>query len=73
MTSADQWLKSEKKYGKVPQPEAIQNYNKSVGFVDQLDQNVSTYRAHMHQRKWFWPILCYVFSVANLQSTMPVF
>lgn len=62
--STKRWDKKEKKYINVPQPACVQNYNKYMGFVDQMDQNVGTYRIRMRQRKWWWPIFSYMMSVA---------
>ena len=61
--STQRWDKIEKKYIQVPQPICFQNYNKHMGYVDQMDQNVGTYRVRMRQRKWWWPIFSYFLSV----------
>lgn len=64
MTTTQRWDKVQKKYISVPQPESIRNYNKYMGYIDQLDQNISTYRIRMWQNKWWWPIFSYMLSVA---------
>lgn len=36
------------------------SYNKGMGGVDVMDQNVAAYRTRMRQRKWWWPIFVYL-------------
>lgn len=48
----------------VPQPKPIANYNKCMGGVDKMDQAVASYRTRVRQKKWWWPILCYLVDVS---------
>ena len=41
----------------------MQNYNAYMGYVDTMDQTVSTYIIRMKQRKWWWPIFSYILLV----------
>ena len=61
--SAKRLDKTSKKYVDVVQPACVQNYNKYMGFVDQIDQAVGTYRLKIRQRKWWWPIFSSMVSV----------
>ena len=52
-----------KKIIKVFQPACIQLYNAHMGYVDVMDQAVSTYRIRLRQKKWWWPIFSYLLSI----------
>ena len=52
-----------KKIIKVPDPACIQLYNAHMGYVDVMDQAVSTYRIRLRQKNWWWPIFSYLLSV----------
>ena len=53
-----------KKMIKVPQPACIQLYNAHIGYVDVMNQAVSTYRIRLQKKKWWWwPIFFYFLSV----------
>ena len=57
-------IKRTKKIIKISQPACIQLYNAHIGYVDVVDQAVSTYKIRMQQKKWCWPIFSYRLSVA---------
>ena len=64
--STKRWSKEIKKYIDVHQPACISNYNKYMGFVDQMDQCYSTYRIRMRIRKWWFRIFSHlVFYTTN--------
>lgn len=42
---------------KINQPRAIEQYNRFMGGVDRMDQNVSLYRIGIRSKKWWWPML----------------
>lgn len=63
MKTARRYDRNARKFTTVPQPTCIDNYNTYMGFVDLMDQEVSTYRVRMRQRKWWWPIFSYMLSV----------
>lgn len=63
-TNCTRWSKEKKQKITVKQPELFSNYNNGMGGVDQMDQNVATYRTRMRQRKWWWPIFCYLLDVS---------
>ena len=42
----------------------ISQYNKFMGSVDRLDQNIAQYRIGIRIRKWYWPIIAYLFQVS---------
>lgn len=62
--SATRWSREKKTKIQVPQPTLFSSYNKGMGGVDIMDQNVAAYRTRMRQRKWWWPIFVYLFDVS---------
>lgn len=58
------WSREKKARVQVPQPTLFASYNKGMGGVDIMDQNVAAYRTRMRQRKWWWPIFVYLFDVS---------
>ena len=50
MKKTKRWDRKNKKYIDVPQPSCIQNFNQFMGYVDQIDQNIGTYRVKMRQK-----------------------
>ena len=59
-SQTQRWNGQEKKRITIPIATVIKSYNKSMGGVDQLDSNVAVYRTRLRQRKWCWPIFCYL-------------
>lgn len=62
--SCGRWSKEHKRKIYLPQPEVFANYNKYMGGVDKMDQLIAAYRTRMRQRKWWWPIFCYLFDAS---------
>lgn len=54
---------AEKKPVKIPQPHLIAEYNKNMGGVDLMDDNISTYRINIRGKKWYMPILLWLLDV----------
>ena len=52
----------------IPIPKSIQTYNRYMGGVDKMDQFISTYRTHIRQRKWWWPIFVYFLNVSVVNA-----
>lgn len=64
VSNVKRFSQSEKKYVYVPRPNVIGAYNRSMGGVDRLDQNVSEYRINIRNKKWYWAILSWLLDVA---------
>lgn len=62
--SAKRWSTAEKRRIEIPQPYLIGQYNKNMGGVDRMDQNIATYRISIRSRKWWWPLFAYMVDVA---------
>ncbi|CAB4067154.1 unnamed protein product [Lepeophtheirus salmonis] len=41
------------------QPNDISVYNRHMGGVDKLDQNISNYMINLRNKKWWWPLFCF--------------
>lgn len=54
----------EKKKVDIPQPNMIHCYNKFMGGVDQMDNNIANYRIGFRGKKWYIPILFWMFDVS---------
>ncbi|XP_071051462.1 piggyBac transposable element-derived protein 3-like [Onthophagus taurus] len=48
----------------VDQPCCIVNYNKYMGGVDRLDQNVGCYRVAIRLKRWYWQLLMFPLNVS---------
>lgn len=64
ITNVKRFSQSEKKFIQIPRPSVIGEYNRSMGGVDRLDQNVAGYRIHIRNRKWYWSILTWSLDVS---------
>lgn len=62
--SVQRWSKTKGTMIDVPQPYLISKYNKNMGGVDRMDQNIGAYRISIRSRKWWWPLFAYLLDVA---------
>lgn len=68
LQTAGRWSRSEKKKVQIAQPFIVKHYNKTMGGVDRMDQNISTYRVGIRSKKWWWPIFVYCIDLAVQQA-----
>ena len=54
------WCSEKKNHTLVRQPNAIHNYNASMGGVDRADQNIAAYRIAVQSKKWWRPLFVWV-------------
>ena len=40
----------------IDQPNSISVYNKTMGGVDRMDQNIGAYMINIRSKKWWWPL-----------------
>jgi len=59
---ARRWSQKEKKVITISQPHTVAAYNKYMGGVDRLDQNIATYRISVRTKKWWWSIFSFLLS-----------
>ena len=58
------YSQKEKKSITVPQPNVINVYNRYMGGVDRMDQNISCYMVHLRSKKWWWPLFRFCIDLA---------
>jgi len=63
-SQAQRWSYAEKKKISICQPRVIAEYNKHMGGVDRMDQNIAQYRIAIRSKKWWWPFFSYCADVA---------
>jgi len=61
--TAQRWSCAEKTRISISQPYLIGQYNRNMGGVDRMDQNISAYRITIRSRKWWWPLFSYLLQV----------
>lgn len=59
VSQVSRWISSEKKKCPVPQPFVIGQYNKYMGGVDRMDQNIHNYRISVRSKKWWWSLFTF--------------
>lgn len=64
ISQAKRWSNKEKKSIFVDQPHVISQYNRYMGGVDRLDQNIATYRISIRTKKWWWPVVSFLISAS---------
>lgn len=66
--TARRWSRAEKKKVDVPQPFLIRHYNRTMGGVDRMDQNIEKYRVGIRSKKWWWSIFIYCIDLSVQQA-----
>ena len=66
--TARRWCNATKSKIDIDQPYVISQYNKFMGGVDRLDQNIAQYRIGIRSRKWYWPAIAYLLQTAMHNS-----
>lgn len=56
LKEAKRYDRKKKKYVNIPMPNAIFEYNKTMGGVDLFDNATSNYRIGIRGKKWYWPL-----------------
>lgn len=64
MLRATRFSVRERKKIKIPMPAVINRYNKYMGGVDRMDQNVAYYRVGIRGKKWYFPMIAYLLNVS---------
>lgn len=66
--TASRWSRAERERIRVQQPFAIRHYNRTMGGVDRMDQNVELYRTGIRSKKWWWPVFLYCIDLSVQQT-----
>ena len=54
MKRAHSYIKDQGGRVEIDQPNAISFYNKTMGGVARMDQNIGAYMINIHNKKWWW-------------------
>lgn len=57
--------KSQTKHIEVGQPYLINVYNRNMGGVDRMDQNLAAYMINHRSKKWWWPMFRFCIDLAT--------
>lgn len=57
------YSQKEKRMIQVQRPHLIGEYNRKMGGVDRMDQNIAMYRVNIRNKKWYWPLLSWCLDV----------
>ena len=63
-TTCLRWSSQQKEVIQVQKPLLVHEYNKNMGGVDRMDQNISLYRTSIRGKKWYIPIIFYCIDAA---------
>ena len=60
--SVKRFCKKQNKRVDIEQPNILNRYNKSMGIVNRMDQNIAAYMINLQSKKWWWPLidLCWI-------------
>ena len=61
---ANRWVSKEKKKIPVSQPYVVSQYNKFMGGIDRMDENIKNYRIAVRSKKWWWPLFAFGIDLA---------
>jgi len=64
VSTVRRFSQQQKKFIQVPRPAIIANYNKHMGGVDRMDEDIARYRVGIRGKKWWWPIFTWLLDVA---------
>ena len=64
LNQARRWSNKDKKVTFVNQPHVVNAYNRHMGGVDRVDQNIATYRISIRTKKWWWPVFSFLVSAS---------
>ena len=56
MKRARRYIKDKGGRVEIDQPNSISDYNKTMGGVDRMDQNIGAYMINIRSKKWWWPL-----------------
>lgn len=68
IVKAKRYSQAEKKHKVVERPAVFSEYNKCMGGVGKMDENLNRYHISVRSKKWYWPILTWL--VVTSASTM---
>ena len=64
MKRARRYIKDKGSRVEIDQPNSISVYNKTMGGVDRMDQNIGAYMINIRSKKWWWPLFQFCVDLA---------
>ena len=64
MKRARRYIKDKGVRVEIDQPNSISVYNKTMGGVDRMDQNIGAYMINIRSKKWWWPLFGFCVDLA---------
>ena len=64
MKRAHRYIKDKGGRVEIDQPNSISVYNKTIGGVDRMDQNIGAYMINIRSKKWLWPLFRFCVDLA---------
>ena len=64
MKRARRYIKDKGGRVEIDQPNSISVYNKTMGGVDRMDQNIGAYMINIRSKKWWWPLFRFCVDLA---------
>ena len=64
MKRARRYVKDKGGRVEIDQPNSISVYNKTMGGVDRMDQNIGAYMMNIRSKKWWWPLFRFCVDLA---------
>ena len=64
MKRAPRYIKDKGGRVEIDQPDFISVYNKTMGGVDRMDQNIGAYMINIRSKKWWWPLFRFCVDLA---------
>ena len=64
MKRACRYIKDKGGRVEIDQPNSISVYNKTIGGVDRMDQNIGAYIINIRSKKWWWPLFRFCVDLA---------
>ena len=67
-TTTTRYNSKEKQHITIQQPCSVSMYNKSMGWVDRMDQNIAQYHCSIRGKKWYWPLIAHFIDMMVCQA-----
>ena len=64
-TNASRWSQAADARVQVDMPHTVEQYNRYMGGVDRMDQNIGTCRVGIRSKKWYWPLVMFALGTAT--------
>lgn len=60
ISTVKRYSQKDKTNVQVPRPHLFGEYNRFMGGVDRMDENINMYRIHIRSKKWYWALFSWM-------------